>query len=167
MKTLKLAGIDYQLFNIIQNQDVKIIKEILMSTSYFYDYEIDVATDIATEYLEKDDHNGYYFQKLTHNGKMIAFTTYGEIPCTKGSFDLYWIAVHSDFRGKGLGLALLYETEKHIKTLSGRKIYIETSSTEKYMPTQKFYFKAGYILEAVLKDYYHINDNKLMYSKDI
>ena len=141
------------------------IRQILDSTGFFYDYEIDVAVEIADEYLSREDHNGYYFIGAYLNNKLIGFTTYGEIPCTKASYDLYWIAVHNDYRGKGLGLKLLQETEKHILGMQGKRVYIETSSTEKYAPTQGFYFRAGYILEARLRDYYKDGDDKLMYSK--
>ena len=137
------------------------------STGFFYDYEIDVAVEIADEHLEKEGNSGYYFIAAIYQDKMIGFSCYGEIPCTKASYDLYWIGVHNDFRGKGIGIKILQETEKHIISLSGQRVYIETSSTEKYAPTQNFYIRSGYILEARLKDYYKDGDDKLMYSKVI
>jgi len=149
----------------INKSDRDCIKDILGSTGFFYDYEIEVAVEIADEYLEKEDHNGYYFIAAMYKGKMIGFSIYGLIPCTKDSYDLYWIGVHNDFRGRGIGIKILEETEKHITNLQGKRVYIETSSTEKYAPTQGFYFRAGYILEARLKDYYREGDDKLMYSK--
>ena len=149
----------------INKSDRDSIKDILGSTGFFYDYEIEVAVEIADEYLEKENGNGYYFMAAIYEGRMIGFTCYGEIPCTKASYDLYWIGVHNDFRGKGIGIGLLQETEKHIVALSGERVYIETSSTEKYAPTQGFYLRAGYTLEARLKDYYRDGDDKLMYAK--
>jgi len=151
----------------IDNQDVKSIRGILESSRFFYDYEIEVAVGIAEEYLNTPDHNGYHFIGLYEDGILIGFTTYGLIPCTKDSYDLYWIAVHEDFRSKGYGMKLLEATENHILTLDGKRVYIETSSTEKYVPTQVFYLKAGYVLEACLKNYYREGDDKLMYSKEL
>jgi len=151
----------------INRTDRDNIKNILDSTGFFYDYEIDVAVEIADEHLEKEGNSGYYFIAAIYQDKMIGFSCYGEIPCTKASYDLYWIGVHNDFRGKGIGIKILQETEKHIISLSGQRVYIETSSTEKYAPTQNFYIRSGYILEARLKDYYKDGDDKLMYSKVI
>ncbi len=151
----------------ITEKDKKSIREVLESTRFFYDYEVDVAVEIAHDYLTMDDHNGYHFLVAEHNGKMIGYANYGLIPCTKDSYDLYWIGVHNDYRGKGIGLKLLLDAEKHILELGGKRVYIETSSTEKYAPTQGFYFRAGYILEGRLKDYYREGDDKLMYSKII
>jgi len=149
----------------ITQKDRDEIRNILDSTGFFYSYEVDVAVEIADEYLSREDHNDYCFIAATINDKLIGFTAYGEIPCTKASYDLYWIAVHNDYRGKGIGIKLLQETEKHIQSMQGKRVYIETSSTEKYAPTQGFYLRAGYILEARLKDYYKDGDDKLMYSK--
>lgn len=156
-----------ELKHTINLHDVKQIRSILESSGFFYDYEIDVAVEIAEEYLNTPDHNGYHFIGLYDGDILSGFTTYGLIPCTKDSYDLYWIAVHEDYRSKGYGLKLLEATENHIHALGGKRVYIETSSTEKYAPTQGFYLKAGYILEARLKDYYRENDDKLMYSKVI
>jgi len=163
---------DFQLSDLtfrfqINRADRDSIKDILDSTGFFYDYEIEVAVEIADEHLEKEAGGGYYFIAAIYQDKMIGFSCYGEIPCTKASYDLYWIGVHNDFRGKGIGIKILQETEKHIVLLSGKRVYIETSSTEKYAPTQNFYIKSGYILEARLKDYYNDGDDKLMYSKVI
>ena len=48
---------------------------------------------------------------------------------------------------------------------NGRQIYIETSSQPIYQPTQAFYTRAGYVLEATLKDFYAPGDDKLVFVK--
>ena len=59
------------------------------------------------------------------------------------------------------------ETEKMIKNLHGKSIYIETSSKEKYLPTQKFYEKCNCELIARITDFYDEGDDKLLYKKTI
>ena len=61
----------------------------------------------------------------------------------------------------------LKEAEKEIKRLGGRAIYIETSSKPLYKPTQKFYLDNGYRIEAILKDFYDLNDDKLIFTKQL
>ena len=73
--------------------------------------------------------------------------------------------VHNDYRGKGLGKDLLIQTEKRIAELGGAIAYLETSSTEKYFPTRKFYENLNYFKEAEIKDFYMDNDSKVIYSK--
>ena len=151
----------------ITENDINSIREILDSSGFFYTYEVDVAVEIAEEYLSQKDHNGYFFVGAYVENKLIGFTTYGLIPCTKDSYDLYWIAVHNDFRGRGIGIQLLDVSEQHIKEMEGKRVYIETSSTEKYAPTQNFYYRGKYILEASLKNYYRDGDDKLIFSKTL
>ena len=151
----------------IDQVDKNSIKEILYSSGYFYDYEVEVALEIADDYLNNEDHNAYHFIAAMLQNQMIGFSCYGHIPCTKDSYDLYWIAIHNKLRGKGIGIKLLQETEKQVQIMGGKNIYIETSSTEKYALTQRFYLRQAYALEARLKDYYREGDDKLVFSKSI
>jgi ribosomal protein S18 acetylase RimI-like enzyme len=144
--------------------DIKSVEEIVASTGFFLPHEVPVAIELIQERLDKGIESGYQFIFVEVNGKTIAYACYGEIPCTKGSFDLYWIVTHNDFRGKGIGKQLLIEVEKQIKVIGGRVIYIETSSKPLYEPTRKFYENYGCKTEAILKDFYDLNDSKYLYT---
>jgi N-acetylglutamate synthase-like GNAT family acetyltransferase len=87
------------------------------------------------------------------------------IPATAGSYDLYWIAVTDQMRGRGLGKNLLQKTENLIRGVEGRRLYAETSSRDLYLPTRLFYEKSHYLREAVLVDFYAPGDSKIIYSK--
>ncbi len=150
----------------ITKKDVKCISDILTSTGYFYDFEIATAVEIAKEAVLKGRKSGYNFIFFDdEKGVPFAFTAFGEIPCTKKRFDLYWIGVHETKRGRGLGSILLQESEKAVSEYGGKILYIETSSREKYFPTREFYLKNGYIIETVLEDFYDDGDGKVIYSK--
>lgn len=147
--------------------DVENVREIIHSSGFFLDHEIPVALELVEEAIEKGLESGYFFVFAMDGGRTISYACYGDIACTKNSYDLYWIATHQDYRGKGVGSLILQETEKRVKLMGGRVIYIETSSKPLYVPTQSFYEKHGYFKEAVLKDYYDVNDSKIVYSKHI
>ena len=151
----------------VLEEDKENIREILHSSGFFYDFEIDVAIELAQEYLEYGPESDYYFLFAEINGKTAGYTCFGPIACTKHSFDLYWIGVHNDTRGSGLGKILMMETEKIIKDLGGKGVYIETSSREKYIPTQKFYDSCGCDLIARIKDFYDEDDDKLIYKRSL
>jgi len=144
-------------------EDKDSIREILQSGGFFYDFEIDVAVELAEEYLQDGESCGYYFLFADINGKTVGYTCFGPIACTKYSYDLYWIAVHDNTRGTGLGKIMMRETEHMIKNLGGKNIYIETSGREKYIPTQKFYDSCGCELIATITDFYDEGDDKLVY----
>jgi ribosomal protein S18 acetylase RimI-like enzyme len=144
--------------------DIDNIRDIVTSTGFFLPHEIPVAVELVEERLEKGIESGYHFIFAEIEGQTIAYACYGEIPCTKGSYDLYWIATHNNYRAKGIGKMLLAEVEKQIVNIGGRVIYIETSSKQQYEPTRKFYENYGCKTEAILKDFYDRNDHKYLYS---
>jgi ribosomal protein S18 acetylase RimI-like enzyme len=148
-------------------EDIQNIKEIVETTGFFHSYETDVALELAHEYLAKGVKSGYYFLFAEDKGRTAGYCCYGPIACTEGSYDLYWIVVHRDYQGQGVGKALLKEAEQRIAAEGGRGIYVETASRPQYAPTHEFYKKSGYSIEAVLKDFYSPGDDKLVFVKKI
>lgn len=149
--------------------DAAAVRDIVASTGFFYDHEIAVAVELAQEALDKGvETSGYHFlfaDPADAPGYAIAYACFGPIACTVGSWDLYWIAAHSDHRGKGLGRMLLHAAEARIRTMQGRRVYIETSSRPLYEPTRGFYLACGYAEEARLAEFYGPGDDKIIYSR--
>jgi ribosomal protein S18 acetylase RimI-like enzyme len=158
----------YTFRDLVIPKDMKNVKKIVESTGFFTDEEIEVAVELVDAGLSGGSISDYLFCFCEDKGgRVLGYTCYGRIPCTESSFDLYWIAVHSDHQGSGIGRDLLGRTEKKIRALKGKRVYIETSSRELYRPTQGFYIKAGYHPEATLKDYYSPGDSKIIYVKHL
>jgi len=141
------------------------IRAIVASSGFFYDHEIEVAVELVEERQEKGLKSGYFFLFAEQDGRVVGYSCYGLIACTTGSFDLYWIAVHNDCRGQGIGKILLKKNEELIAAKGGRGIWVETSGLEKYQPTRDFYIHNNYHLEAVLKDFYGPDDDKFIFVK--
>jgi GNAT superfamily N-acetyltransferase len=147
--------------------DPAAVRQMVASTGFFHPPEIDVAVELVQEHLSRGPASGYLFLFAEHDGRVVGYACYGPIACTVGSFDLYWIAVHSDQRGRGLGRHLLAITEERVAQIGGRRVYIETSGRAQYEPTQHFYEACGYAREAVLRDFYAPGDDKIIYGKVI
>lgn len=147
--------------------DAARVREIVTSSGFFHDHEIDVAVELVEERLARGEKSGYYFLFAEIDGVAAAYCCFGPIACTVGSFDLYWIAVHQDYRGRGVGGELLRRSEAVMARMHGRGIYVETSSQEKYHPTRTFYEHNGYRVAAVLPDFYAPQDDKVIYVKRI
>ena len=145
--------------------DAAVVREIVTSTGLFHDHEIGVAVELVEERLNKGLESGYLFLFAELDGRPVGYSCYGEIACTQGSYDLYWIAVHNDCRGRGVGGALLEKTEERVAGRRGRCIWVETSGRETYLPTRRFYLRCGYKEESVLKDFYAADDDKVIYVK--
>ncbi|MFA5480703.1 MAG: GNAT family N-acetyltransferase [Candidatus Muiribacteriota bacterium] len=152
----------------VLESDIEKVYSIVKSTGFFREDEILIARELAEEAFSKGQKiSGYNFIFAEIDGEVAGYTCYGEIPCTIGSYDLYWIAVDNSRRGSGIGKLLMEKTEYEIKKINGRMIYIETSNKPLYEPTKKFYLSCNYKIEVILKDFYAPQDDKIIYSKKI
>ena len=127
-------------------EDRQRVRAIVESTGFFHPYEVDVAVELVDERLAKGPASGYHFAFLQRGGVACGYVCYGQIACTMGSYDLFWIAVHNDYRGQGFGRLLLREAERLVSAAGGRRIYIETSDRAQYRPTRSFYDAAAITL---------------------
>ncbi|MFZ7124850.1 MAG: GNAT family N-acetyltransferase [Desulfobacterales bacterium] len=148
-------------------QDVERIRRLIEVTGYFSPAEVEVAVELVTERLSKGLQSGYHFILADHYGRLAGYACYGPIACTVSSYDLYWIAVHPDFQGRGLGRRLLAESEREIRKAGGTRVYVETSLRVQYAGTRAFYENNGYRQESVLPDFYAPGDGKATYCKDL
>jgi len=146
-------------------EDRSPILEILHRTRMFTPLEIEVARELIDAWLYHPEQKDYILYTAEGEGKVTGYVCYGPTPATEGSFDLYWIAVDPLYQRSGIGKELLLFTEKRIQECNGRLIIIETSSQEKYAPTRSFYERNGYTLEARIKDFYRVGDDRLIYVK--
>jgi GNAT superfamily N-acetyltransferase len=151
--------------NQVRPEDRQAVRAILESTGFFYPEEIAVAEELVEERLQRGPASGYHFEFAEVGGQVAAYTCYGPIACTRASFDLYWIGVHQGHRRAGLGRRLLARAEEKIRSLGGRRVYVETSSRAQYDPTRAFYLACGYRLEAQLEDFYAPGDGKTIFLK--
>jgi ribosomal protein S18 acetylase RimI-like enzyme len=145
--------------------DLITVREIVASTGFFRDDEIDIAVELVQERLSKGDASGYHFIFAELEGEVAAYCCFGSVPCSLVSYDIYWIATRAGIQGKGIGTSLLTEAEKAIREMGGKSIFLETSSKDLYEPTRRFYLGNGYSVEAVLEEFYDIGDDKVILRK--
>lgn len=152
----------------IRREDITNLEKILVSTGYFYDFEIRSALEIAEHTVSAGtEESGYFWIKITEGDEIIAFACYGKNEFSLHSWELYWIAVHQDFRNCKLGKALLHEAEEKIRQKEGKILWIETSGRPLYNSTEEFYKGNGYKLQASLEDFYGPGDPKHIYARTL
>lgn len=148
--------------------DRRCVRDIVRSTGFFSAEEVDVAEELVRERLQKGLDSGYLFVfAQSSDGLVRGYACYGPVPCTARTFDLYWIAVRADGRGRGLGKALMAEVERRLSASGGGKLIAETSSREQYIPTQRFYRSCGFLEEARIRDYYAPGEDILYFTKPV
>lgn len=148
-------------------EDVLRVRAIVRSTGFFSEEEIRIAEELVELTLEQGARSGYHFVFLELDGELVGYSAFGPVPATVSSWDLYWIAVDDEHRGRSYGRALLAETETRVRAAGGTRIYADTAGRPQYAPTHRFYERSGYTRVAVLDDYYAPGDAKVTYLKVI
>ena len=149
----------------VKTSDINAVENIVRSTGFFREDEIEVAVELIRERIGNGEISGYEFVFAEIDGVAVSYTCYGLIPCSLLSYDLYWIVTHNDYRGKGIGKMLMTKTESLIAAKKGKAVYVETSSKELYKPTCAFYESSKYVLKARFEDFYDYGDDKLVFVK--
>lgn len=147
--------------------DVAAIREVTASTGYFHDEEVVVAVELVEERLAKGADSGYEFVLAECDGRLIGYTTFGPIPCTKSSFDWYWLAVRPEMQGFGIGKQLLQQVESRARAMGGTCLFAETSGRPQYATTRAFYEHMDFTLCEVLDHYYETGDGRATYTKPL
>ncbi|MBN1939513.1 MAG: GNAT family N-acetyltransferase [Candidatus Aminicenantes bacterium] len=141
---------------------------LIEATGFFRPDEIAVAEELIDIYLDKPGQKDYGIVVAEDGaGNVAGYMTYGPTPLTLGTFDLYWMAVDPRAQGRGVGKALVLWLEDFVRRESGRLIVIETSSTEKYEPTRRFYLGLDYREAARIPDFYGPGDGRVIYTKRV
>ena len=140
------------------------MRAIVAATGFFSAAETEMAGELVDVRLSQGAASGYNFIFADAASRTWGYVCFGPIDYTVGSFDLYWIAVHPDYRRRGLGRQLLRRCEAAMRGMGAARVFVETSGRPQYEPTREFYARAGYRREAVLQDFYGPGDDKVIYA---
>jgi ribosomal protein S18 acetylase RimI-like enzyme len=151
--------------NFVTYRDLNEIRRQLEDDGFFKPSEIEVALELVEDSIAKGTNSDYNFILAEYEGKIAGYVCYGPILVTDRRFDLYWISVRKEFRGRNIGSLLLLNAEKNIMNLGGTAVFIETSSLESYQQTRRFYSRHGYHEVARIPDYYADKDARVVYMK--
>jgi ribosomal protein S18 acetylase RimI-like enzyme len=146
--------------------DVETVKALTRATSVFSIEEIEMSGDMIADTLSGRFVYDFLFARDA-NGVLAGYSCFGRIELTKSAYDLYWIATHPDYQGKGLAKQILARTQNLIKAAGGDQIYVETSSLPAYEAARSFYVKHEFMETTRFKNFYKPGDDKVVYRKDV
>ena len=147
------------------HKDKSTIMDILRTIREFTPEEVVVAEELIDAYLEAPSSSGYQVFVAEVDAAVTGYVCYGPTPLTKGTWDVYWVAVDPGGQGQGVGRALMAFTEARIKESQGRLVLVETSGRSDYAKTRRFYNSIEYKEAARIVDFYAPGDDKLVLEK--
>ena len=147
--------------------DLEPLLALLEADQVFRPGELEVAREVLEAAITKGEAAGYRTVVCEQDGVPVGFACWGPTPCTEGTFDLYWLAVHPRGQRAGIASALLAAAEDDTIREHGRLLVVETSGTAAYAPAQAFYAARGFRVAAQIPDFYRPGDPKVVYTKTL
>ena len=142
------------------------IYDMLLTSGMFTKLDADCVDEMFRDAWEpRGQDQDYCWLSCWYAECLVGFACCGLEWSTVGTWDLFWLCVAPEMRGKGVGGALIGEVEARVKTANGRLIVIYTSSTDAYAPARRLYERAGYVRAIAVPDYYADGDDLTVYWK--
>ena len=159
----------------LARHDRQEVISLLEATKNFSEAEIAIAKELIDISIENANQTDYYafvstspqplsLQRRGAEG-IAGFLLLGPTPATVGTYDMYWIAAHPDFQGRGIAQELDAYAMQFVKARGGYLLIAETSSQPSYSRTRGFYTKQGYEELARIADYYKPGDDLIIFGK--
>ncbi len=147
----------------VQLQDLPALKEVLDSSELFPSELLD---EMMADYISNKDSTDIWFT-CVYKTKPIALGYCAAEKLTKGTYNLYAIAVRKELQGQGIGGKMMNFIEKLLAQQGHRVLIVETSSLDQYALTRQFYLKLGYRQEARIKDFWNEGEDKIIFWKKL
>lgn len=150
----------------LRQQDRGVIEAVTRRSGGFRPEEVTVALDVfdAALGIGRRADPDYELAAADAEGTLAGWACWGPTPCTRGTFDLYWIVVDRPWQGKGVGSMLIAEMERRVQGRA-RLIVVETAGRDDYASTRAFYERRGYAPASRIADYYARGDDLVVYVK--
>ncbi len=147
----------------IKREDIPALKEVLDSIDLF---PAEMLDEMIADFLTNSSSQDIWFTTL-ENGQAISIGYCAPEKLTEGTYNLYAIGVHKSKQGKGLGSSMMHFLENHLQKTGQRVLIVDTSGSETFDLTRKFYEKLDYTKEAVIRDFWAEGDDKVTYYKKL
>ena len=148
-------------------RDKAAIINILKISPQFELHEIEVAEEVIVEYLRDPINSGYHIVVAELESTIEGYVCYGSTPLTRGTWEIYWIAVSPGSRRQGIGKQLMHHVENHVQKAQGRLIFAQTSSRTSFDDTNSFYSNLDYESISRIPDFYAPKEDKIIYQKKL
>lgn len=147
----------------VKKDDLQYLKDVLNSIELF---PSEILEDMISDFFNNPETEEIWFT-ATENEMPISIGYCAPEKLTEGTYNLYAIGVRSDIQGKGIGRTMMKYLEEELKKKGHRILIVETSGTDDFELTRKFYENLDYSKEAVIRDFWKDGDDKVIYWKKL
>ena len=142
--------------------DIPQLKKVIDSSELFPSELLD---DMISNYLTNKSSGEIWITSINDDDIPISIAFCVPEKLTEGTYNLYALAVHKEYQGKGIGCQIVQYLENQLAKQKQHLLIIETSGLPSFHLTRKFYEKLDYKKEAIIKDFYSKGDDKVIFTK--
>ena len=146
----------------IIGQDLPALRRVIDANDLFPSAMLD---EMISDYFDRQDSRDIWFTYAEENPIAIAYCAPEKM--TEGTWNLYLIAVHPSYQGRGIGTSMMKYIEQKLAASGERILLVETSGLESYEKTREFYRQCGYEEEARLREFYQAGEDKIVFRKSL
>lgn len=148
---------------LVTQSDLPDLKKVLDSIELFPSEMLD---ELIFDYLNNPETQEIWFTAV-ENTTPISIGFCAPEKLTEGTYNLYAIGVKSEVQGTGIGSKMMAFIEHHLRENGHRILIVDTSGTDAFAMTRKFYENLNYHKEAVIRDFWKEGDDKVVFWKKL
>lgn len=142
--------------------DFDAIIELAVSSGLF---DADQTEFLATMLRSPADDDVWFTDE--ESGVPVAVAFVAPEKMTRGTWNLYWIAVAPSHQRKGRGKSILDHVLTWLADQGQRLLIVETAGIEEFDYVRKFYADNGFDSEARIRDFYEKGVDKVVFRKSL
>lgn len=139
--------------------------DLLVACRMFERDDSSFLTELFADFFASKSSEAHAVLVDIEDDTLRALAYFQPMPAADRVWDLTMIAVQPDLQGRGLGAHLLAVVEETLRREGARLLIVDTSGTEQYDLTRKFYAKQGYTEEGRIRDYWADGDDKIVFRR--
>lgn len=152
-----------EVIRMVKKEDLPLLKNVLDSSELF---PSDLLDEMIKDYFENSESQDIWFTTSIQNSP-VSIAYCAPEAMTEGAYNLYAIAVHKDYQGKGVGKKMINFIETLLISKGKRILIVETSGKPEFELTRKFYKQCNYTLQAIIPEFYDVDDDKIVFWKKL
>ena len=122
-----------------------------------------MTADMFAPFLAENDDDVWFVAE--GDGAIRGFLYAATERFTEGTRNVFAMATAPEWKGQGIGTALMTSAENHLVERDDRIVLVETSSRPQFDSTVAFDKARGFEQEARIRDYWADGDDKLIFRK--
>lgn len=145
--------------------DTEAVVALIKALGLFEPNEVAELSDMLSEHLSSSPSPKDMWFVDDQNGSLVSVAYVAPERMTEGTWNLYLIAVHTDYQKQGRGAALLDYVEQTLARQGERVLLVETMALDEFQYVRTFYQKNGFVEAARIKEFYAAGADKVIFWK--